>query len=238
MNSYRTVTLACNNDVIRTCKGVIRSGKTGSICHISRGVASLLTRAHASAPRREEPPPVSDSDKRPNLRAIDLARKIRQEKQKGNATGGGSDAAVLNPSVPVSQLQKRVIELRQFTQQLQNVHPNVLAKHLHRGLILPHPELAVVNKPYGVSVQGKVYEVLYSVKHTIKDNVMIKSVLFNVSLRTHLCQSSGQIHSDLNTIFFLLDGSSNKNNISDVLPILAKMMDGIRAGLSCTSALD
>ncbi|XP_064823919.1 pseudouridylate synthase RPUSD4, mitochondrial-like [Oncorhynchus masou masou] len=179
MNSYRTVSLACNNDVIRTCKAAIRSGKTGSICHISRGVASLLTRAYASVPRREEPPPVSESDKIPNLRAIDLARKIRQEKQKGNETGGGSDAAVLNPSVPVSQLQKRVIELRQFTQQLQNVHPNVLAKHLHRGLILPHPELAVVNKPYGVSVQ---------------------------------------------------DGSSNKNNISDVLPILAKMVDGIRAG--------
>uniref|UniRef100_A0AAZ3PXL1 Uncharacterized protein n=1 Tax=Oncorhynchus tshawytscha TaxID=74940 RepID=A0AAZ3PXL1_ONCTS len=45
--------------------------------------------------------------------------------------------------------QKRFIELRQFTQQLSNIHPNVLAKHLQRGLILPHPELAVINKPYG-----------------------------------------------------------------------------------------
>ncbi|KAL0978055.1 hypothetical protein UPYG_G00165370 [Umbra pygmaea] len=135
-----------------------------------RGVTFLLKRTHAFAPREEAAQ--TDSDKQPHLRAIDLARKIRQEKH--NEKAGESKKDVLKPSVLLTPLQKRVVELRQFTQQLQNVHPNVLAKHLHRGLIRPHPELAVINKPYGISVQG------------------------------------------------------GKNNISDVLPIINKIIYGIR----------
>uniref|UniRef100_A0A8C7T2Y0 Pseudouridylate synthase RPUSD4, mitochondrial n=1 Tax=Oncorhynchus mykiss TaxID=8022 RepID=A0A8C7T2Y0_ONCMY len=47
------------------------------------------------------------------------SRKIRLEKQKGKA-------------MVCPHCQKRFIELRQFTQQLSNIHPNVLAKHLKR----------------------------------------------------------------------------------------------------------
>ncbi|KAJ7999444.1 hypothetical protein DPEC_G00194500 [Dallia pectoralis] len=149
-------------------------GRPVRVCHIRTGAASLVIRTHASAGGKAAG---TDSDERPSLRAIDLALKHRQGRQNGRANSGRSDHAVPNSSVPLSQLQKRVSELRQFTQQLQNVHPNVLAKHLHRGLIYPHPELAVINKPYGIHVQ---------------------------------------------------DGSK-ANTISDVLPIISKMMDGMKA---------
>ncbi|KAM4587448.1 pseudouridylate synthase RPUSD4, mitochondrial [Odontesthes bonariensis] len=82
------------------------------------------------------------SGEKPRLRAIDLARKVQQEKTKTLAT-----------EPPVSALQARVTELKRFTQQLQNVHPNVLAKHLHRSVLYRDKDVVVINKPYGVLVQ-------------------------------------------------------------------------------------
>ncbi|KAI1890328.1 hypothetical protein AGOR_G00152600 [Albula goreensis] len=79
----------------------------------------------------------------------------------------------------LSPVQTRVKELRQLTQQLQVVHPNVLAKALHRGLLFQNQELLAINKPYGVAVHG---------------------------------------------------GPGVRTSIADVLPILAKMNDGMRAG--------
>lgn len=82
---------------------------------------------------------------KPRLRAVDLAQKVQNEKQKSQA----------GPSqTPVSALQRRVTELRGLTQQLQNVHPNVLAKHLHRGILYQDKNVVIINKPYGLTVRG------------------------------------------------------------------------------------
>lgn len=42
-----------------------------------------------------------------------------------------------------------------FTQQLQRVHPNVLAKELSRRILHQDNDLVVINKPYGLPVHGK-----------------------------------------------------------------------------------
>ncbi|XP_034521942.1 mitochondrial RNA pseudouridine synthase RPUSD4 isoform X2 [Ailuropoda melanoleuca] len=56
--------------------------------------------------------------------------------------------------VPTSPVQRRVQELVRFTQQLQRVHPNVLAKALSRGIVHQDMDLVVINKPYGLPVHG------------------------------------------------------------------------------------
>lgn len=50
--------------------------------------------------------------------------------------------------------QKRLVELKRFSLQLQNVHPNVLAKHLHKSVLYQDKDVVIVNKPYGVPVKG------------------------------------------------------------------------------------
>lgn len=87
-----------------------------------------------------------DLEQKPRLRAVDLARKIRQEKNK--------EKEKEEEGRPVSSQQRRVSELKQFSQQLQQVHPNVLAKHLSRSLLYQDQDLVVVNKPYGVPLRG------------------------------------------------------------------------------------
>lgn len=57
--------------------------------------------------------------------------------------------------MPTNPVQQRVQELVRFTQQLQRVHPNVLAKALSRGIVHQDSDLVVINKPYGVPVHGK-----------------------------------------------------------------------------------
>lgn len=42
-----------------------------------------------------------------------------------------------------------------FTEQLQRVHPNVLAKALSRGIVHQDKDLVVINKPYGLPVHGE-----------------------------------------------------------------------------------
>ncbi|XP_068998845.1 pseudouridylate synthase RPUSD4, mitochondrial-like [Embiotoca jacksoni] len=84
----------------------------------------------------------SDTGEKPRLRAIDLARKVQQE---GTKTGA--------PEPQLSGQQRRVMDLKRFSLQLQNVHPNVLAKHLHRGVLYRDKDVAVINKPYGVPVR-------------------------------------------------------------------------------------
>lgn len=107
------------------------------------------------------------ANNKPDIKAEDLAQAIRRGKTE------------INNKLQLSPVQKKVRELRQLTRQLQVVHPNVLAKALHRGLLFHNQELLAINKPYGVPVHG---------------------------------------------------GPGVRNSISDVLPILAKMIDGMRAG--------
>lgn len=100
-----------------------------------------LARAQSTAANHT---PGSDEDDKPRLRAVDLARKIRGEKSKTRET-----------APPMSAQQRRVMELKRFSLQLQNVHPNVLAKHLHRSVLYQDKDVVIVNKPYGVPVAGK-----------------------------------------------------------------------------------
>ena len=57
--------------------------------------------------------------------------------------------------MPTNPVQRRVRELVRFTQQLQRVHPNVLAKELSRRILHQDNDLVVINKPYGLPVHGK-----------------------------------------------------------------------------------
>ncbi|XP_024125948.1 mitochondrial RNA pseudouridine synthase rpusd4 [Oryzias melastigma] len=107
--------------------------------HDDPETSHALTRGQSSA---AEHAPAPDTDDKPRLRAIDLAQEVRQEKKQ---TGEAGTAASARPG--------RVAELKRFSQQLQNVHPNVLAKHLHRGVLYTDKDIVVVNKPYGVPVR-------------------------------------------------------------------------------------
>ncbi|XP_023269966.1 mitochondrial RNA pseudouridine synthase rpusd4-like [Seriola lalandi dorsalis] len=107
----------------------------------------------------------TDASEKPRRTAIDLARKVQQERTTREAA-----------EPPVSGQQRRVMELKRFSLQLQNVHPNVLAKHLHRSVLYQDKHVVVINKPFGVPVRD----------------------------------------------------DSRVTSISSVLPVLSKMMDGMK----------
>nr|XP_033803223.1 mitochondrial RNA pseudouridine synthase RPUSD4 [Geotrypetes seraphini] len=97
-----------------------------------------------------------------------LAERLRQEqKNKGK-----------EEQVHESPVNQQVKKLVQLTQQLQHVHPNVLAKALARSTVYQDEQIVVVDKPYGVPVHG---------------------------------------------------GPGVKTSIADVLPVLAKMLFGMKA---------
>uniref|UniRef100_A0A8C0LUJ0 Pseudouridylate synthase RPUSD4, mitochondrial n=1 Tax=Canis lupus familiaris TaxID=9615 RepID=A0A8C0LUJ0_CANLF len=79
------------------------------------------------------------------LSAQRLAEKLRAQKQ---------EQKTKKQLAPTSPVQRRVHELVRFTQQLQRVHPNVLAKALSRGVLHQDKDLVVINKPYGLPVHG------------------------------------------------------------------------------------
>ncbi|XP_029462697.1 mitochondrial RNA pseudouridine synthase RPUSD4 [Rhinatrema bivittatum] len=74
-----------------------------------------------------------------------LAEQMREEKRKSR---------VRKETIAESPVQRQVKKLIQLTQQLQRVHPNVLAKALARGVVYQDKEIVVVDKPYGVPVHG------------------------------------------------------------------------------------
>ncbi|KAM7082783.1 pseudouridylate synthase RPUSD4, mitochondrial isoform X2 [Ciconia boyciana] len=80
--------------------------------------------------------------------------------------------------IPKDPVRRRVRELAMLSKQLQQVHPNVLAKVLKQGTVYQNEEIVVINKPYGLPVHG---------------------------------------------------GPGIKNCIADVLPILAKMLENMKA---------
>ncbi|KAM8867517.1 pseudouridylate synthase RPUSD4, mitochondrial [Synchiropus picturatus] len=104
------------------------------------GRCPSFCRTHGTAPKQDTDP---GSEVKPRLRAIDLARKIQQEKAK--------EVAEAEPQV--SSQKKRVIELKQFSQKLQKVHPNVLAKHLSQAVLYQDKDVVITNKPYGVPLR-------------------------------------------------------------------------------------
>lgn len=106
------------------------------------GTASSSNRSQATAAQEA---PNTDTREKPRLRAIDLAQKVQGEKAKTRAA-----------EPQMSQLQRRTAELKRFSQQLQNVHPNVLAKHLHKSVLYQDQDIVIISKPYGVPVKGKI----------------------------------------------------------------------------------
>ncbi|XP_012627790.2 pseudouridylate synthase RPUSD4, mitochondrial isoform X1 [Microcebus murinus] len=80
-----------------------------------------------------------------SLDAQRLAERLRAQKQNQKRK---KEPVLTNP------VQRRVGELVRFTQQLQRVHPNVLAKALSRGILHQDKDLVVINKPYGLPVHG------------------------------------------------------------------------------------
>lgn len=107
-----------------------------------QGTASTSSCSQATQEAQEDPS--TDAPKKPRLRAIDLARKVQGEKVKTRTA-----------EPQLTQLQRRTAELKRFSQQLQNVHPNVLAKHLHKSVLYQDQDVVIINKPYGVPVKGK-----------------------------------------------------------------------------------
>lgn len=100
----------------------------------------MLRRAYVTASTTS-----ANSDQKIGLKAADIARRLRSEKEKPSN---------IQKEVPVSPLQKRVKELKQFTQQLQSVHPSVFAKALYRSILYQDKNILVINKPYGVPVHS------------------------------------------------------------------------------------
>ncbi|XP_070757945.1 pseudouridylate synthase RPUSD4, mitochondrial-like [Enoplosus armatus] len=119
---------------------VLSRVKPRTICRRLPEAAPFLSRSQATA---AEHAPGSDTGEKPQLKAIDLARKVQQEKAKAPAA---------EPE-KLSGQQRRVTELKRFSLQLQKVHPNVLAKHLHRTVLYQDKDVVVINKPYGVPVR-------------------------------------------------------------------------------------
>lgn len=139
MNGCRRA--VCNvNDWTHGPVAVLSRFTTRTDCHRCPWVASFVSRSHTAASAHA---PRGDRGEKPGLRAIDLARKVQRERIRTKAT-----------EPPLSAQQKRVNELKRFSLQLQNVHPNVLAKHLHKSVLYQDEDLVIVNKPYGVPVRG------------------------------------------------------------------------------------
>ncbi|XP_058050183.1 pseudouridylate synthase RPUSD4, mitochondrial [Ahaetulla prasina] len=102
-----------------------------------------------------------------SVTAEQMAEKLREQKK---------PKAV--PEVPKDRVLRRVQEYVQQTRCFQQLHPNVLAKVLKKGILYSNKDIVVINKPYGLPVHG---------------------------------------------------GPGVKTCITDVLPILAKMLDGMKA---------
>nr|XP_019957139.1 PREDICTED: RNA pseudouridylate synthase domain-containing protein 4-like [Paralichthys olivaceus] len=124
---------------MNSCRRVARTGDW------SPGVKTLLTRFRTRTSCRQDPSSLSRgqataAEEKPRLTAADLARKVQQERRTPPQAA----------EAPVSAQQKRVEELKRFSLQLQNVHPNVLAKHLHRSVLYRDKDVVVISKPHGV----------------------------------------------------------------------------------------
>nr|XP_057911224.1 pseudouridylate synthase RPUSD4, mitochondrial-like [Doryrhamphus excisus] len=161
MNSWRTTLVAVNRS--SGLNAHISLVKTRTNCRRCSAAAPRLSRGQATVAAKQASS--ADKGEKRGVRAIDLARKLQQEKSNSQAA-----------EAPVSGMQKKVLDLKRFSLQLQNVHPNVLAKHLSRSVLYQDKDLVLVNKPYDVPVRD----------------------------------------------------SGRDTSISSVLPVLSKMMDGMK----------
>ena len=100
MNSCRRI--ACS-DWKSGLNTVFSHVKPRTNCCRYPGAAASFSRCQATAAKHA---PGSDTGEKPRLRAIDLARKVQQEKEKPPSAA----------EAPVSAQQKRVTELKRFSQ--------------------------------------------------------------------------------------------------------------------------
>ncbi|XP_077046135.1 pseudouridylate synthase RPUSD4, mitochondrial isoform X3 [Agelaius phoeniceus] len=111
------------------------------------------------------------------LRAEELAERLRKsEEQQREAVPQSWSRST--GKIPKDPTQRWLRELTAMSQQMQQVHPNVLAKILKQRTLYQNEEIVVIDKPYGLPVHG---------------------------------------------------GPGIKNCIADVLPILAKMLENMKA---------
>lgn len=151
----------CSREVIRDLSSVFSTNMRIHCCQCLRGATSFTRRLSTGIN------PDTGTEDKPRLRAIDLAQKVQKEKVKPK----------VNQTPAPSAQQQRVTDLKRFTQQLQKVHPNVLAKQLSKSVLYQDKDVVIINKPYGLPVR---------------------------------------------------DDSSSVNSISSVLPVLSKMIDGMK----------
>ncbi|KAM9039692.1 mitochondrial RNA pseudouridine synthase RPUSD4 [Sarcophilus harrisii] len=107
--------------------------------------------------------------------AQQLAEKLRAKKEELKSK---------EREVPKDPIQRRIQELKRYTKQLQNVHPNVLSKALKRGILYQDKNIVVINKPYGLPVHGGP-----GVKSCITDilPILAKMLYGNKAEPLHLC---------------------------------------------------
>ncbi|KAL7837233.1 hypothetical protein SRHO_G00269440 [Serrasalmus rhombeus] len=143
----------------------------------TRAPCFLLTgREYGEHSSVSEPDSTASRTRRP--RAADIAARLRHEKEKQTA------------EVPVSPVQRRVSELKQFTQQLQSVHPNVFAKSLYRSILYQDQHLIAINKPYGVPVYNT-----GGIRNSIAESLPVLAKIINNmqgGSQLHICHSLGK----------------------------------------------
>ncbi|XP_063072561.1 pseudouridylate synthase RPUSD4, mitochondrial [Engraulis encrasicolus] len=179
---------------------------TWQLCQ-ERSVAASqfqVIRSLVSAPGQPQTGEQRASENKRGLRAIDLARRQRESKEEASGPRGKTlKKANLKEAQPVSPLQRRVAELKQYSQQLQNVHPNVLAKTLHKSIVFKNQDLVAINKPYGVPVHD-----------TADGSTSIASILPVLAQMLHGMRTERQLHIchklDKSTTGVLLLGQSEE----------------------------
>ncbi|TSY83929.1 RNA pseudouridylate synthase domain-containing protein 4 [Bagarius yarrelli] len=139
--------------------------------------------------RKEEEKMGASSENKRKLKALDIAEKVRREKEKK------TDKTNKVPETPV---QRNVAELKRFSQQLQTVHPNVFAKALSKSILYQDENLLAINKPYGVPVYST-----GGVRNSIAESLPILAKIINGmkgGSGLHLCYN---LEKDTTGVLFL-----------------------------------
>lgn len=165
----------------------LRNLRSWSSCHILPG-ATLQTevvRTFTSPVGKETGSRASENQR--GLRAIDLVQRMRESKEKTKSRKIPKTKNPKETHTDISPLQRRVLQLKQLSQQLQNVHPNVLAKALHKSIIFKNQDLIAINKPYGVPLHDTA-DATTSIKQVLP--VLAKMLHgMRTETRLHICHS-------------------------------------------------
>ncbi|XP_066527111.1 pseudouridylate synthase RPUSD4, mitochondrial [Hoplias malabaricus] len=142
-----------------------------------------------------------DCDRAGAPRAADIAAKLRQEKEKPSKR-----------EVPVSAVQRRVSELKQFTQQLQSVHPNVFAKALFRSILYQDQNIIAINKPYGVPVYNT-----GGIRNSIAESLPILAKIINNTQRGSQLQLCYSLEKDTTGVLLLAQTEEASKRIQSLI---------------------